>query len=250
MDDTRFHYVLGIADNALVLGQRISAWCGHAPALEEDIAMANTALDLIGQATMWLNYAAELEEKGQSADDLAFLRNERNFRNVLLVEQPNGDYGQTLMRQFLFDAWHQPLLRALAGSNDNRIAEIAAKSVKEATYHLERSADLVTRLADGSEESHRRMQDGLDILWPFAGEFFLEDAHEATAAAQGYGASVSEIRPAFEQATSQVFTSGGLTFEPDTPVRKGGKSGIHSESFGYMLAEMQVLQRSHPGAKW
>lgn len=250
MSDTKLQYLLRIADNPLILGQRISAWCGHAPALEEDIALANTALDLIGQATLWLSYAAEFEGKGQSADDLAFLRGERAFRNVLLVEQPNGDYGYTLMRQFLFDAWHKPFLEALSRSNDPRIAEIAVKAVKEVTYHLERSGDLVARLGDGSEESHSRMQTALDALWPFAGEVFLADEIDEVAAAEGYGAQLEDIRPHFGATVRQVFDLGGLTADFDAPVRKGGKSGLHTEGFGYMLAEMQVLQRSHPGATW
>jgi ring-1,2-phenylacetyl-CoA epoxidase subunit PaaC len=250
MGDTKFQYLLSIADNTLILGQRISAWCGHAPALEEDIAMANTALDLIGQATLWLKYAAELEGKGRSADDLAFLRTDRQFRNTLLVEHPNGDYGQTLVRQFLFDAWHRPFLTALVASDDPRIAEIAAKSVKEVTYHLERSSDLIIRLGDGNDQSHQRIQDALDLLWPFAGEFFLADSIEDEAVSEGYGVAASTIQPAFDKVTSEVFAQGSLHVDPNAPVRKGGKTGTHSEAFSFMLAEMQILQRSYPGAKW
>ena len=249
MTDPLFDYLLRIGDNALVLAQGLSAWCGHAPALEEDIALANTALDLIGQATLWLGYAGEVEGEGRSADDLAFLRDGRAFRNVLLVEQPNGDYGQTLMRQFLFDAWHKPFLQALTGSSDIRIAEIAGKAIKEVTYHLERSGDLVMRLGDGAEESHNRMQSALDYLWPFAGEFFVADAIDDKAAEAGYGADLAGVKEVFDQTVSAVFTEGGLTV-PEAAVRTGGKTGIHSEAFGYLLAEMQVLQRSHPGASW
>ncbi|WP_295448126.1 1,2-phenylacetyl-CoA epoxidase subunit PaaC, partial [uncultured Pseudophaeobacter sp.] len=168
-----------MGDNALVLGHRVSEWCGVAPVIEEDIALANTALDLIGQATLWLNYAAEVEGKGRSADDLAMGRDVWDFRNLLLVEQPNGDFGQTIMRQFLFDAWHVGCLGVLEQSNDRRIAEIAGKAVKEATYHLERSSDTVIGLGDGTDESHRRMQAALDLLWPYAGEAFAPDAVDA-----------------------------------------------------------------------
>ena len=159
LDQTHLQkYVLRLGDNALILGQQISAWCGHAPALEEDIAFANVALDLIGQATNWLNYAAELNAEPTTADNLAFLRDEREFSNVLLVEQPNKGFGHSLMRQFLFDCWHYPMLQALTESSDKHIAEIAQKSVKEVAYHLERSTDLIIRLGDGSNESHDRMQ--------------------------------------------------------------------------------------------
>ncbi|MGQ3296529.1 MAG: 1,2-phenylacetyl-CoA epoxidase subunit PaaC, partial [Shinella sp.] len=159
-------FLARIGDNALILGHRVSEWCGHAPALEEDIALANTALDLIGQTQLWLGLAGEVEGKGRSADDLAYLRDGYDFRNILLVERPNGDFGKTLMRQFLFDAWHYLLLKALKSSTETRIAEIAEKAFKEVSYHLDRSRDLVIRLGDGTAESHRRMQDALDDLWP------------------------------------------------------------------------------------
>ena len=160
-----FEFLQRMGDNALILGHRVSEWCGHSPALEEDIALSNTALDLIGQTQLWLGLAGEVEGKGRSADDLAYLRDALDFRNVLIVERPNGDFGKTLMRQFLFDAWHYQQLKALKGSSDRRIAEIAEKAFKEVSYHLERSGDLVIRLGDGTAESHRRMQEALDDLW-------------------------------------------------------------------------------------
>ena len=249
MENQKFEYILRIGDNALILGQRLSAWCGHAPALEEDIALANTALDLIGQASLWLSYASEVEGTSRSADDLAFLRDSRAFRNVLLVEQPNGDYGQTLMRQFLFDAWHRPFLEKLVDVQDARIAEIAAKAVKEAVYHLERSSDLIVRLGGGTEERNARMQSALDLLWPFAGEFFEADAIDATSQIDGYGPDLSEVETQYKEITSLVFSEGYLT-PADSPTRSGGKHGLHSEAFGHLLAEMQILQRSHPGVTW
>ena len=191
-----FELLLRLGDTTLILGHRVSEWCGHAPALEEDIALANVALDLIGQTQMWLGLAAEVEGKGRTADDLAYLRDAWDFRNLLLVERPNGDFGHTLMRQFLFDAWHLELLEALRRSSDPRIAEIAAKAAKEVAYHLERSSDLVVRLGDGSAESHRRMQAALDALWPYVGEMFLGDAKDAAVTAAGIAPEPASLRPA------------------------------------------------------
>lgn len=250
MTDPRFEFALRMGDNALILAQRLSAWCGHAPALEEDIAMANVALDLLGQAKMWLACAGELEDKGRSADDLAFLRDARAFRNVLLVEQPNGDYAHTLMRQFLFDAWHLPMLENLANTSDPRIAEIAARSAKEAAYHRERSTDLVIRLGDGSEESRSRMQLALDELWPFAGELMAADPLDEELFANGIAPSLAEIAAGWRAYVDTALADATLTAPADAPVRKGGKSGLHTEEFGYLLAEMQFLQRAYPGARW
>jgi ring-1,2-phenylacetyl-CoA epoxidase subunit PaaC len=238
-----------MGDNALIIGQRVSAWCGHAPALEEDIAMANVGLDLIGQAKSWLTLAGEIEGKGRSADDLAFLRDTREFQNSLLVEQPNGDYGQTLMRQFLFDAWHLPMLRALRQSAEPRVAEIAAKSAKEAAYHLDRSSDLVIRLGDGTAESRAKMQAALDALYPFALELTAADAIDDAIAGAGLGPRLPEIREAHEATIAAVIADATLTF-PAAPARTGGKAGRHTEDFGRLIAEMQFLQRAYPGAAW
>ena len=184
-DEALFQSLLRLGDNTLVLGHRLSEWCGHAPALEEDIALANTALDLMGQTRHWLSLAGEIEGKGRSEDDLAMLRDVWDFRNVLLVEQPNRDYGHTLMRQFLFDHFHLLMLRGLSESSEARVAEIAIKSVKEVTYHAERSAELIIALGDGTDESHRRMQDALDWLFPYVGEMFETDAIDTEIAAKG-----------------------------------------------------------------
>ena len=192
-----------LGDNTLILGHRISEWCGLAPILEEDIALANLALNLIGQTQLWLGLAGQVEGAGRDADALAFLRDGWHFRNLLLVERPNGDFGQTLMRQFLFDAWHQPMLKALEGSSDPRIAEIAAKAVKEVAYHVERSADLVIRLGDGTEESHTRMQRALDRLWPYVGEMFVGDDTDARLAAD-LGRFVREVDQAIGDAPTSA----------------------------------------------
>ncbi len=239
-----------LGDNTLILGHRISEWCGLAPILEEDIALANMALDLIGQTQLWLGLAGQVEGAGRDADALAFLRDGWHFRNLLLVERPNGDFGQTLMRQFLFDAWHQPMLKALEGSSDPRIAEIAAKAVKEVAYHVERSADLVIRLGDGTEESHTRMQRALDRLWPYVGEMFVGDDTDARLAAEGIVPAPESLRPAWEATLAEVMAEATLILPTTTFAHKGGKQGRHSEHMGHILTSMQWLQRAYPGAKW
>ena len=243
-------YVLRLGDNALILGQQVSAWCGHAPALEEDIAFANVALDLIGQATNWLGYAAALNEQPITADDLAFLRDERAFSNVLLVEQPNTDFGHSLMRQFLFDCWHYPMLEALTKSKDAALAAIAQKSVKEVAYHLERSTDLIIRLGDGTDESHRRMQEVLKALWRFTGELFEADALDVIMHEQGIGPDLEQVRVVFQAHIDKVLPLATLSLPEKPLMRFGGKAGLHSELMGPLLAEMQYLQRAYPGASW
>ena len=243
-------YVLRLGDNALILGQQVSAWCGHAPALEEDIAFANVALDLIGQATNWLNYAAELNAEPTTADNLAFLRGEREFSNVLLVEQPNKNFGHSLMRQFLFDCWHYPMLQALASSKDKHISEIAQKSVKEVAYHLERSTDLIIRLGDGTNESHDRMQNALNALWRFTGELHTADALDNLMQEDGIAPDLEKVGEAFQSYLDKVLPLAMLKIPENALMRSGGKAGIHSEVMGPLLAEMQHLQRSYPGATW
>ncbi|MDW4548987.1 1,2-phenylacetyl-CoA epoxidase subunit PaaC [Defluviimonas sp. D31] len=245
-----FEFLTRMGDNTLILGHRVSEWCGHAPVLEEDIALANTALDLIGQTQLWLGLAAEVEGKGRTADDLAFLRDAGAFRNLLLVERPNGDFGQTLMRQFLFDAWHHAMLSALCTSADTQVAAIAEKAVKEVAYHLERSADLVVRLGDGTEESHGRMQAALDDIWPYAGEMFLADSTDAAMATAGIAPDPAALKPVWQAKVDEVLSEATLT-APDTDFsHKGGRIGNHTEHLGYILAEMQFLQRAYPGAVW
>ena len=249
-----FELALRMGDNALILGQGVSAWCGHAPALEEDIAMANVGLDLIGQAKLWLQLAGEVEGAGRDADALAFLRDSRDFRNVLLVEQPNGDYGQTLMRQFLFDAWHLPMLTALRQSADERIADIAGKCAKEAAYHLDRSSDLVIRLGDGAAESRAKMQAALDFLHPLAGEMTAADAIDEEIASARLGPRLAAIAGEFTNTVAAVSAAATLAL-PSAPARAvagrwRGKAGRHTEEFGRLLAEMQWLQRAYPEATW
>lgn len=248
--DAFFEFLLRMGDNALILGHRNSEWCGHGPQLEEDIAMSNMALDLIGQTALWLGLAAEVEGKGRSADDLAYLRDAWDFRNLLLVERPNGDFGATLMRQFLFDAWHFHLLQALTQSSDARVAEIAQKSLKEVSYHLERSAEQVIALGDGTEESRKRMQAALDDQWSYALEIFASDATDQKMAEAGIAPDPADLRGKWDETVQAVLTEATLDI-PDTKfAHKGGKQGTHTEHLGYILAEMQFLQRAYPGAEW
>ena len=250
-DAAFYEFLLRMGDNTLILGHRVSEWCGHAPVLEEDIALANTALDLIGQTQMWLGLAAEVQGEGKTADDLAFLRDAWDFRNLLLVEMPNGDFGQTLMRQFLFDAWHVLQLRALTGSADERVAAIAAKVVKEATYHLERSAETVVALGDGTEESHARMQAALDYLYPYVGEMFLSDAVDAALVEAGITPDPASLRAEYDDTLARVLGEATLTLPEARRARGGGRDGkMHTEHLGHLLTTMQWMQRAYPGATW
>ncbi|UWQ05918.1 1,2-phenylacetyl-CoA epoxidase subunit PaaC [Aliiroseovarius crassostreae] len=249
--DQLFQFLLRMGDNCLVLGHRVSEWCGHSPVLEEDIALANTALDMIGQTQLWLGLAGEVEGKGRSADDLAFLRDVWDFRNVLLVELPNGDFGQTLMRQFLYDAWSQVMLSKLQNSTDERIAAIAEKASKEVAYHVERSGDTVIGLGDGTEESHNRMQAALDYLWPYVGEMFAGDAVDDAMVAAGIAPDPASLRAEYDAKVQAVLSEATLSIPGSTYAHKGGRTGyMHTEHLGHMLCSMQWLQRAYPGASW
>lgn len=251
MADPKFDYVLRLADNALVLSQRLSEWCGKGPALEEDMALTNVALDLIGQARFWLSYAGEVEGAGRNEDQLAFLRDAHEFRNVLLVERPNGTYADTLARQFYFDSWHYMLLEKLVESSDSRIAEISEKSLKEVRYHIHRSADLVVRLGDGSEQSRGMMQRALDDMWMYTGELFQSDSVDQAMVDQGVAPDPAVLRSQWTIYIASIFQEATLSLPPTSAwMQKGGKQGVHTENLGYLLAEMQFLQRAYPGAKW
>ncbi|MGD9861623.1 MAG: 1,2-phenylacetyl-CoA epoxidase subunit PaaC [Pseudodonghicola sp.] len=250
-DEALFEFCLRMGDNTLTLGHRVSEWCGHAPVLEEDIALANTALDLIGQTQLWLGLAGEVEGEGRDADRLAFHRDAWDFRNVLLTEMPNGDFGRTLMRQFLFDAWHTIYLGRLLKSSDARVAAIAEKAGKEAAYHLERSADTVVALGDGTEESHGRMQAALDYLWPYVGEMFLADAVDAALVEEGIAPDPAGLRDDYDALIGRVLAEATLRVPDSRFAHKGGRDGrMHSEHLGHMLTQMQWLQRAYPDATW
>jgi ring-1,2-phenylacetyl-CoA epoxidase subunit PaaC len=247
-------YVLQRADANLVLAQRLCEWVGKGPILEEDIATTNVGLDLLGQARLWYAYASDVERlatgQGRSEDELAFRRDAHQFRNVLLVEQPNGNYADTIARQFLFDQWHLLLLRALSQSPDPRIAEIAVKSVKEVAYHIERSSDWVVRLGDGTDTSHQLMQQAIDALWRFTGELFTPGAAELALVERGVAPDVRSIARPWSDAVDAVLREATLVRPADGWSHQGGKAGVHTEHLGRMLAEMQFLQRAYPDAAW
>lgn len=246
-----FEFLLRQGDNTLVLGHRTSEWCGLAPALEEDIALANTALDLIGQTQLWLGYAGEVDDEKRSANDLAYLRDVYDFRNLLMLEIPNENFGRTLLRQFFFDAFQVPWLTALQNSSDTRVAEIAAKSLKEALYHLDRSAETVIMLGDGTEDSNARMQAALDYIWPYTGEIFADDATDQAMTDARIAALPSTIRSAWDTIVTDTLSKAMLSQPKGTFAHTGGRTGRrHTEHLGHMLAVMQTLPRSYPDAVW
>jgi ring-1,2-phenylacetyl-CoA epoxidase subunit PaaC len=250
MSTARFDYVLRLADSPLILGQRLSEWCGHGPVLEEDLALTNVALDLIGQARLLLAYAGKLENKGRDEDQLAFLRAESEYRNFTLVELPNGDFGRTVMRNLLFGAYQQHLWETLQRSGDSELAAIAAKSVKEARYHLRHAMDWTLRLGDGTEESHARMQAALEALWPYTAEFFAADALDEAAVADGIGVAAACLQGPWDDTVRPLLEEATLRIPQNTPFRSRGKHGVHSEHMGHLLTEMQYMQRAYPGLQW
>ncbi|MGE0555470.1 MAG: 1,2-phenylacetyl-CoA epoxidase subunit PaaC [Gemmatimonadales bacterium] len=245
-----FELLLRLGDDRLVLGHRTSEWCGHGPILEEDIALTNVSLDLIGQAQLFLDLAGSVEGKGRDADALAYWRDEIGFRNLQLLELPPGDFGFTMMRQFLFSAWSHGYLAGLMQAENEDLAGIAAKAAKENRYHLRHAAEWVIRLGDGTEESHGRVEAALTELWPWTVEFYHWDEVDEALASSCHLPSVEEQRAGFEKIANETFARAGLTV-PEGPGRMaGGRRGRHTEHLGHMLAEMQIVARSHPGATW
>lgn len=247
-----FETLLRLGDDRLVLGHRVSQWCGHGPILEEDIALANIALDLVGQATMLLHLAGDVEGAGRDEDALAYFRDEIHFRNCLLVEQPNGDFGTTIVRQFLFDVYSVVQCDALTHSTHPELAAIAAKSLKEVKYHVRHSGDWLLKLGDGTTESHDRVQRALNALWRFTPELFAADDIDRAAFAAGIGPNLGALHTQWISIVRDVVERATLTMPPDVPIRAGrtARQGAHSEHLGHMLAEMQIVARSHPGAQW
>ncbi|MCB2408370.1 1,2-phenylacetyl-CoA epoxidase subunit PaaC [Hymenobacter lucidus] len=245
-----FHYVLQLADTSLILGHRLSEWCGHGPVLEQDLAMANIALDLLGETRSLYQYAAELEGKGGTEDDLAFLRIATEYRNPLLVEQPNGDFAATVARQFLFDNFHYHFLRELHASTDERLAAIAEKAVKEAAYHLKWTSEWLIRLGDGTEESRQRLDQALASLWRYSGELTTPTATEKALQAAGIIPDYAGLLPKMEAHLNHVFQEATVPVPQGVFMMTGGKEGRHSEHLGYILAELQYMQRTYPGMKW
>ena len=250
MSNSKINYILGVADNALILGQRLSELCGHGPSLETDIATTNIALDLLGQTRSYYQYAAELQGGEATEDTLAFLRKEREYKNVLLVEQPNTDFGYVMARQYLFDVFHLLLLEQLQNSNDDVLAAIAKKSIKEVSYHKRFSGDWIKRLGDGTEESHHRIQEAFDNLWTFTNELFLMTADDTAMVEAGVGVDVAALKAAWTQEITALLTEATLTVPDLKYFLKGGKEGIHSEHMGFILTEMQYMQRTYPNMTW
>ena len=245
-----FNYVLQLADTSFILAHRLSEWCGHGPILEQDLAMSNTALDLIGETRSLYQYAAELEGKGRTEDDLAFIRAAVDYKNPLLVEQPNGNFADTIMRQFLFDTYHYYFLQQLKHKNDNRLAAIAEKSFKEASYHIKWSSEWVIRLGDGTDESRMKIEKALSNLWQYSGELFIMNSTEKVLFEAGIVPDYSLIQQQWNEHVAKVFEAATLTVPTNVYMQKGGKEGIHSEQFGFILAELQYMQRAYPGMQW
>ena len=243
-------YTLHLADESLILGQRNAEWCGHGPVLEQDIAITNISLDLIGQARNFYQYAATLIGNNATEDSMAYLRNEKEFKNCLLVEQPKGDWAQTILRQFFFSQYQYLLFQKLQNSKDEQLAAIAEKSLKEVTYHLRWSSEWVIRLGDGTEESHVRMQKAINELWRYTGELFEAVGYELQAVSDGAGADVSKLKEEWMKKVKEVFSEATLPIPEKTFMQTGGKEGKHTEHLGFILTELQYMQRAYPGCEW
>lgn len=250
MKDHLIKYILGIADNSLILGQRLGELCGHGPNLETDIALTNISLDLLGQTRNYYQYIAKLQGEGKTEDDIAFMRSEREYLNVLLVEQPNNHFGYVIARQFYFDVFHYLLMEKLQYSSDETLSAIAKKGLKEVSYHLRFSSDWVKRLGDGTAESHQKMQEAINDRWVFTNELFLKTDADKAIIETGIGVNVSELKEAYFQKVTQVLTEATLSVPDEKYFQKGGKEGVHSEHMGYILAELQYMQKSYPNLKW
>lgn len=249
-NEQQVDYLLRLGDNALILGQRLGEWCGHGPVLEQDIAITNIALDLVGQARNWLSLVGEVEGKGRNEDQVAFLRDAGEYRNILLVEHDNEDFAYTIVRQFLFDSFNYFLHEGLAKSSNEQIAAIANRSLKEVTYHLRYSSEWMIRLGDGTVLSHRKMQQALDDLWIYADEPLLADEVDEAAHQAGWAPSLADLRPLVEAKRKAIIEEATLSIPLVAYPQQGGKQGLHTEQLGFILSDMQWLQRAYPGAEW
>tara|TARA_R110002049_G_scaffold1130_13_gene8329 strand:- start:2337 stop:3095 length:759 start_codon:yes stop_codon:yes gene_type:complete len=245
-----YNYILGIADNSLILAQRLGELCGHGPSLETDIAITNISLDLIGQTRSYYQYAAKLAGGNKTEDDIAFLRLEREYKNVLLVEQPNTHFGYVMARQFLFDVYHLMLMERLQNSKDENLAAVAKKGIKEVSYHKRFSSDWVKRLGDGTGESHDKMQEAINDLWRFTDELFHMTESDKEMAKLGVAVDLSELKEKYYEKVSEVLKEATLEVPENKYFTKGGKDGIHTEHMGYILADLQYMQKTFPNMKW
>jgi len=249
-NENLYQYILGIADNSLILGQRLGELCGHGPSLETDIALTNISLDLFGQVRSYYQYAAKISSDGRTEDEIAMLRQEREYLNVLLVEQPNTDFGYTMAKQFLFDVYHLLFLKELQKSKDFTLSAIAAKSIKEVSYHQRFSSDWIKRLGDGTEESHERIQNAINDLWIYTDEFFHLTLADKTMLEEGIGVDVIKLKGEYFKKVSEILQEATLEFPEIKYFQKGGKQGIHTEHMGYLLADLQYMQRAYPDMEW
>lgn len=245
-----YNYILGIADNSLILGQRMGELCGHGPSLETDIACTNISLDLFGQVRSYFQYASKIAADGRTEDDIAMLRKEREYKNVLLVEQPNIDFAYTLGRQFLFDVYHLAFLKELQNSKDLTLNAIAKKSIKEVSYHERFSSDWVKRLGDGTEESKQKMQEAINGLWTYTDELFHQTDADKAMVAKGIGVDVTKLKEVYYNEVSQLLKEATLQVPESKYFQKGGKQGIHTEHMGYLLSDLQYMQRTYPNSEW
>ena len=250
MNNNLVQYIYGIADNALILGQRLGELCGHGPSLETDIAMTNISLDLFGQVRSYYQYASKLIGDDATEDSIAFLRSEREYKNVLLVEQPNTDFAYSITKQFLFDIFHLLLLEELQNSSDATLSAIAKKSIKEVSYHTRFSSDWIRRLGDGTEESHNRIQEAMNHLWAFTDELFHQTDADKVMVSEKIGVDVTQLKEVFYKKVSAILEESTLQTPDLQYFQKGGKQGIHSEHMGYILTEMQFMQRTYPNMNW
>ncbi len=250
MNKDLYKYILGIADNTLILGQRMGELCGHGPSLETDIACTNMSLDLLGQTRSYFQYAAKLKGENATEDTIAFLRSEREYTNVLLVEQPNTDFAYTIMRQFLFDAYHLAFLEQLNHSKDINLSAIASKAIKEVSYHKRFSSDWVKRLGDGTAISKEKIQNALNDLWRYTDELFHVTSSDQKMISQGIGVDVSQLKDAYNQEVKAILETATLEVPESKWFQKGGKEGIHTEHMGYILSDMQYMQRAYPNMTW
>lgn len=250
MNKNLYNYILGIADNSLILGQRLGELCGHGPSLETDIACTNISLDLFGQVRNYYQYAAKLKGENANEDEIAFLRKEREYLNVLLVEQPNTDFGFTIGRQFLFDVYHFLFLQELQKSKDLTLSAIASKSIKEVSYHQRFSSDWVKRLGDGTEESSKRMQEAIDTLWAYTDELFHQTEADKAMILEGIGVNVTKFKETYYSKVKNILEEATISIPESKYFQKGGKQGIHTEHMGYLLNDLQYMQRTYPNMEW
>jgi ring-1,2-phenylacetyl-CoA epoxidase subunit PaaC len=245
-----YKYILQLADNSLIMGHRLSEWTGHGPVLEQDIAITNIALDLVGQSRYFYQHAALLKNDGSTEDSLAYLRDVSEFKNILMLELPNGDWAKTILKVFFFSSYQYFFYKELIHSLDKQLASIAEKSLKEVTYHLRWSSEWVIRLGDGTDESHRRMMNALDELWNYTGEMFVAADYELQTVNDKIGVDINLLKDDWNKKIKEVFEEATLTVPQAKWMQSGGKSGIHTEHLGYILTEMQFLQRAYPGCEW